>query len=423
MPWSWGSPIDSTTDFCELEFQRAFWQKWNEKYQAGWEAQLGRPLTADEHLELPPLPVKGSRGASAGGIINPGTFININRARYHKTEIRRVDTTVHVAMYVPETMPVPTWPPEVGRDVIIEGADQGEYNGRHTITAVSTSESDWPGPPPFGGLWFYHHCMFETGATPATPATGTMIKAFFANAPWPIIDMQEYMGNGYVDPASTETPKEGWHLGLAGITGEGDDEQRPWRRKKPRTILTTTTKTDEDGNTAVVGQRAFLGKATFRTGAKIGTGPGVMECIAVSSTAATWQATYAELALTSLTRSGSTATATRTNHHYQIGDIVTIRKAVQSGYNGTFTVTAKTTDTFSFELTASPLPATPATPITGFSITVQRVQEVTVDVLDSDQPAPFRCKAGRARTGDIMGVWLWQQIAAAFDSQTTLHPG
>ena len=63
--------------------------------------------------------------------------------------------------------------------------------------------------------------------------------------------------------------------------------------------------------------------------------------------------------ISSLTRSGSTATASATGHPLASGVDVTIAGAVQTEYNGTFTVTVIDENTFSYEITGSP--TTPAT--------------------------------------------------------------
>lgn len=63
--------------------------------------------------------------------------------------------------------------------------------------------------------------------------------------------------------------------------------------------------------------------------------------------------------VTSMTRSGATATATLAGHGYRTNDSVTIAGAEQSDYNGTFTVTVASSSTFTY--TVSGTPATPAT--------------------------------------------------------------
>ncbi len=60
------------------------------------------------------------------------------------------------------------------------------------------------------------------------------------------------------------------------------------------------------------------------------------------------------LLVSSITRSGSTATATRAGHGFTAGSTVTISGATQSSYNGTVVLTAVTTDTFSYAVVESP---------------------------------------------------------------------
>lgn len=69
----------------------------------------------------------------------------------------------------------------------------------------------------------------------------------------------------------------------------------------------------------------------------------------------------AVLAVVSLTRAGTTATATTaTAHGYTTGDYVTVSKAVLTGYNGTVPVTVTGAPTFTYAVVA-----TVATPATG----------------------------------------------------------
>ena len=63
--------------------------------------------------------------------------------------------------------------------------------------------------------------------------------------------------------------------------------------------------------------------------------------------------------VTSITRASTTATATATAHGYSTGNIVNIRGADQSEYNGDFTITVTGADTFTYTVSGSP--ATPAT--------------------------------------------------------------
>jgi hypothetical protein len=67
----------------------------------------------------------------------------------------------------------------------------------------------------------------------------------------------------------------------------------------------------------------------------------------------------ADKAVSSITRSGATATATSTAHGYATNDKVNLRGAAQSEYNGDFTITVVDTNTFTYAVSGSP--ATPAT--------------------------------------------------------------
>ena len=69
--------------------------------------------------------------------------------------------------------------------------------------------------------------------------------------------------------------------------------------------------------------------------------------------------------VTSISRSGSTATATIANHGYANGDWVLIRGATAPEYNGVFVISGVTANTFDYTVAG-----TPATPATG-TITAQ----------------------------------------------------
>lgn len=67
----------------------------------------------------------------------------------------------------------------------------------------------------------------------------------------------------------------------------------------------------------------------------------------------------ADVAVSGITRSGTTATVTAVGHGYATGRVVNIRGAAQSDYNGNFTITRTGADTFTYAVAGSP--ATPAT--------------------------------------------------------------
>jgi type IV pilus assembly protein PilY1 len=60
--------------------------------------------------------------------------------------------------------------------------------------------------------------------------------------------------------------------------------------------------------------------------------------------------------VTSITRSGSTATVTLSGHGYTNGQSITISGATQAAYNGTFTISGVTADTFTYTVTVGPTP-------------------------------------------------------------------
>lgn len=79
-----------------------------------------------------------------------------------------------------------------------------------------------------------------------------------------------------------------------------------------------------------------------------------------------FSATASTNSLTSITRTGSTATATRTAHGFAVGDSVVISGATETEYNGTFTVaTVPTADTFTYTVTGTPTTPATGTPVIG----------------------------------------------------------
>lgn len=93
--------------------------------------------------------------------------------------------------------------------------------------------------------------------------------------------------------------------------------------------------------------------------------------------------------VTSITRSGSTATATAAAPHNLItGQSVTIAGAVEGGYNGTFTVTVTGATTFTYAVGG-----TPASPATG-TITFLRIAAGWTKPLTGTNKAAFRQGAG-----------------------------
>lgn len=98
----------------------------------------------------------------------------------------------------------------------------------------------------------------------------------------------------------------------------------------------------------------------------------------------------------SITRSGATATVTRTAHGYRTGHIIQISGATETDYNGVFRITVTGANTFTYTV-----PGTPTTPATG-SITV-RVSPAVVGGTAWTEPftgtnvAVFRAPVGTRR--------------------------
>ena len=67
-----------------------------------------------------------------------------------------------------------------------------------------------------------------------------------------------------------------------------------------------------------------------------------------------WRALGSLHTLASLTRVGTTATATKVAHGWTTGQSVTIAGATPAGYNGTYTITVTSADTFTYVMAADP---------------------------------------------------------------------
>ena len=97
---------------------------------------------------------------------------------------------------------------------------------------------------------------------------------------------------------------------------------------------------------------------------------------------------YNSGSVTSITRSGSTATVTRAGHGFQNGDCVLIEGADQAEYNGEFYISNVATDTFDFTVSG-----TPATPATG-TITAKRAPAGWLKSFSGTNKAVYRQGGG-----------------------------
>lgn len=95
--------------------------------------------------------------------------------------------------------------------------------------------------------------------------------------------------------------------------------------------------------------------------------------------------------VTSLTRSGTIATATAINHPLATGVSVTISGADQSDYNGVFTVTVIDEDSFTFEVENSP-----TTPATGTILC--SIDSIKIQVQSDDAGDDYNLDSGASLT-------------------------
>lgn len=97
---------------------------------------------------------------------------------------------------------------------------------------------------------------------------------------------------------------------------------------------------------------------------------------------------YNSLTLTSITRSGTTATATYTSHGYRDGATIRIAGANETEYNGDFVITNITANTFDYTVSGSP-----STPATG-TITAKVAPLDWTKTYDGTNKAVYRPGAG-----------------------------
>lgn len=113
------------------------------------------------------------------------------------------------------------------------------------------------------------------------------------------------------------------------------------------------------------------------------------------------------VSVSSLTRSGSVATATSVGHGLLVGDSVKILGATPAGYNATYVITGVTSDTFSFAVSSSL-----ATPATG-TITASAPVKFTVDYPSLVNKSASVSRVGRTVTvssndhGVMVGHWIY----------------
>jgi len=220
-----------------------------------------------------------------------------------------------------------------GIKAIIAGAVEADYNGTFTITVVARNKF-----------------TYTIATTPTTPATGTInYSATFASIELKAVDtgQQTNTSNGSVftpTPAIVNVDPSGFAQ-FDGMSGGAEVETNDALRVRvllSRSLIEGVFTPDQvklaalsvAGNTRVFVIRPSLSVSQ--------TGVAILQ------------------AVTSITRSGTTATVTFTGDH-SIGDgqFVTIQGAVEVDYNGDFQATVTGSDTITYQVAGSP--TSPAT--------------------------------------------------------------
>lgn len=217
---------------------------------------------------------------------------------------------------------------ENGQSVVIEGADQTEYNGTFTITWISATS-------------FSFTVTVTSTSSPATPATGSPAVSAY------------YIGQGAFN-AYTNYTGDGSIAGSTPLIG-GDYQNFRFTALNPHGLSNGDTV-----NITLAGDVTISNVSTFTfdftiSGVAYPRAGGGAKVVSPLPT------------ISSLTRSGTTVTVTTSAaHKLQNEDVVTITGCTQTPYNGTFFRVRRTsTTTFTYELpddvVEDSIPATPAT--------------------------------------------------------------
>lgn len=221
-----------------------------------------------------------------------------------------------------------------GQSITISGSTQSQYNGTFAITNTGANS--------------FTFTITEGPVSPAGSGTATVgstsrsIEAYNAN---PTPGIQRSTGSTTV--TVTTTANHGFLTGnLVTISGVRDSTGNLVSEYNIGPVTLTKT-----------GNKSF----TYTISATTPTSPASGTIYADGATSAK--------TITSLTRSGTTATATSTAHGFVNGATVSIggtQGTNESGYVGSFVISGVTSNTFNYTVTT-----TPATPATG-TITVQK---------------------------------------------------
>jgi hypothetical protein len=134
-----------------------------------------------------------------------------------------------------------------------------------------------------------------------------------------------------------------------------------------------------------------------------------------------YRAAGTQWTLTGITRSSQTATATKNAHGFTSGDSVTIAGATQTEYNGTFTISNVTTNTFDYTVTGAP-----ASPATGTITCLNNTRVVAAQSPDSNPEAWVRiynvlpnCEDGLFVNNRFLCITAYTPGSATYDSNSS----
>jgi len=125
-----------------------------------------------------------------------------------------------------------------------------------------------------------------------------------------------------------------------------------------------------------------------------------------------------EESVSSITRSGSTATVTHNSHGLSTDDIVHIKGADQPEYNGVKTITVTGVDEYTF--TVSGTPDTPATGTITSTTVIFNDLTVSGQVSDTRTFSSNQPVTGRARKSTGTPLYKSQPITGSIDSSDGL---
>lgn len=277
--------------------------------------------------------ISGNPASPATGTITHDTFNGSKSISFVKQNVASITRSGSTA-----TVTLNSHGYSNGDTIVIAGATQWQYNGAFVIGNVTTNT--------------FTYTVAIAPAAPATPATGTITAAHGSKftyvaggspAATGTINATVVMYAGFTNVIQVHGCQ--FNNGTFGVADDGGDQH---------------SFSDNNFNGNAIGFRVAgassltLKGNTFENG---GVSFGGTANILFTNTSVRAGGTES---VTSITRSGSTATATASvNHGYKVGDMVIITGAGQTEYNGLQTITAKSCTTFDF--TVSGTPASPAT--------------------------------------------------------------